>query len=33
MRGWVYVDTPEQYETWARAKGVGTAGTSGGSAS
>jgi cytochrome c oxidase subunit II len=33
MRGWVYVDTPEQYEAWARQKGVGAAGTSGGSAS
>lgn len=29
MRGFVYVDTPEQYETWAREKGVGLAGTSG----
>jgi len=33
MRGWVYVDTPDKYEAWAREKGVGTAGTSGGSAS
>jgi cytochrome c oxidase subunit 2 len=27
MRGFVYVDTPEAYETWAREKGVGLAGT------
>jgi hypothetical protein len=30
MRGWVYVDTPEKYEAWAREKGVGLAGTAGG---
>ena len=30
MRGWVYVDTPEKYEAWAREKGVGLAGTTGG---
>ena len=29
MRGFVYVDTPEAYEAWARQKGVGTAGTTG----
>jgi cytochrome c oxidase subunit 2 len=29
MRGFVYVDTPEQYEAWAREKGVGLAGTAG----
>jgi cytochrome c oxidase subunit II len=29
MRGFVYVDTPEAYETWAREKGVGLAGTAG----
>jgi cytochrome c oxidase subunit 2 len=27
MRGWVYVDTPEAYEAWARDKKVGPAGT------
>jgi len=26
MKGWVYVDTPEDYAAWARAKGVGSAG-------
>jgi cytochrome c oxidase subunit II len=29
MRGFVYVDTPEQYDAWAREKGVGLAGTAG----
>jgi len=29
MRGFVYVDTPDAYETWAREKGVGSAGTAG----
>jgi len=29
MRGFVYVDPPEQYEAWAREKGVGLAGTAG----
>jgi cytochrome c oxidase subunit 2 len=29
MRGFVYVDTPEQYEAWAREKGVRPAGTAG----
>jgi cytochrome c oxidase subunit 2 len=29
MRGFVYVDTPAEYETWAREKGVGLAGTAG----
>jgi hypothetical protein len=22
MKGWLYVDTPEQYEAWARQRGV-----------
>lgn len=26
MKGWVYVDTPEDYAAWARGKGVGPAG-------
>jgi cytochrome c oxidase subunit 2 len=29
MRGFVYVDTPEDYANWARQKGVGSAGTAG----
>jgi cytochrome c oxidase subunit 2 len=29
MRGFVYVDAPEQYEAWAREKGVGPAGVAG----
>jgi len=29
MRGFVYVDTPEDYANWARQKGVGLAGTAG----